>query len=204
MVRVKGRTPLPMQSTNFQCGLTVWFTGLSGAGKSTLSQAIAALLRTRHFKVAILDVDELRRTLCADLGFSRQDREENVFRIASVAEQLTREQTIALVAVIAPYRSVRAEVRRRIGSYFEVFVDAPLSVCMQRDPKGLYVQAQRGEIPCFTGISDPYESPVNPEIVCHTDAESIDESSAKVLAAILDWQRALNASRHHDGAGSGS
>ncbi len=188
MVKVKGGHPLLVPLGKCHLGLTVWFTGLSGSGKSTLSRAVADLLRMREFKVRILDADELRRTLCAELGFTKEDRDENVLRIGNAAQDLTNQGTIALVAVIAPYRDVRTEVRRRIGSYMEVFVDAPLQICMQRDPKGLYMRAQNGEIPRFTGISDPYESPFAPEVVCHTDTESIDESAAKVLVAILRWQ----------------
>jgi adenylylsulfate kinase len=182
----------------------VWFTGLSGSGKSTLSQAVAALLRMRHFHVEILDGDELRHTLCADLGFTRDDREENVLRIGNAAQQLTSQGIIALVAVIAPYRNVRAEVRRRSGAYMEVFVDAPLQVCIERDPKGLYKRAQSGEIPCFTGISDPYDNPSAPELICHTDVESIDESAAKALAAILGRQHNLQTSRQCASTSSGT
>jgi adenylylsulfate kinase len=204
VVKVKGGHPLPLSPTESHRGLTVWFTGLSGAGKSTLSQEVAALLRMLDFHIEILDGDELRRTLCADLGFNREDREKNVLRIGNAAQQLASQGMIVLVAVIAPYRDVRAEIRRKNGSYMEVFVDAPLQVCIERDPKGLYKLAQSGEIPCFTGISDPYERPNAPEVVCHTDVESIDESAAKVLAAILGWQHVLQASRQCAGAGSGT
>jgi adenylylsulfate kinase len=202
MAKMKSGHPLHLHSENAHLGLTVWFTGLSGAGKSTLAQAVSVLLREQEFKVIILDADQMRRTLCADLGFSRPDRDENVLRIGNAALELTNQGVIVLVAVIAPYCDVRAEVRRRIGSYMEIFVDAPLQVCMQRDPKGLYLRAQRGEIPCFTGISDPYEIPGGPEVVCHTDGESIDESSTKVFTAILERQRALRPSSK--GAGPGT
>jgi len=194
---------LQAASSTLHPGLTVWFTGLSGAGKTTISQAVAELLGMRHCKVSVLDGDDLRRTLCAGLGFSREDRDENVLRVCNAAQELTRQGAIVLVAVIAPYRSIRAEVRRRIGAYMEVFVDAPLQVCMQRDPKGLYDRARSGEISCFTGISDPYESPISAEVVCHTDAESIDESAAKVLAAILDRQSASHSANQYVGAGAG-
>ncbi len=182
---MNGGCPSQLPPNKVHPGFTVWFTGLSGSGKSTLAQAVAQMLRDLNFRVEILDGDELRRTFCADLGFTREDREENVLRIGNAAQQQTSLGFIALVAVIAPYREVRAEVRRRLGAYMEIFVDAPLQLSIERDPKGLYKRAQSGEIPCFTGISDPYEIPSAPEVVCHTDAESIDESAAKALAAIL-------------------
>jgi adenylylsulfate kinase len=203
VVKVKGGHPLLAPLGKCHLGLTVWFTGLSGSGKSTLSRAVADLLRMREFKVRVLDADELRRTFCAELGFTKEDRDENVLRIGNAARDLTNQGTIALVAVIAPYRDVRDEVRRRIGFYMEVFVDAPLQVCIERDPKGLYMRAQSGEIPYFTGISAPYERPNAPEVICRTDAESIEESAAKVLATILDRQYGLRSSRQHAGAGPG-
>jgi adenylylsulfate kinase len=179
-------------------GLAVWFTGLSGSGKTTLCRAVAAELHTRGENISILDGDELRRTLTPTLGFTREDREANIHRMASLAEDLIAQQTIALIAAIAPYRSHREAVRRRIPSLIEVYVNAPLAICIQRDPKGLYRRALAGEIPCFTGISDPYEPPLRPDVECSTAVETIPQSAAKVLAAItlhLNQHKALHAAR---------
>ncbi|WP_036531890.1 adenylyl-sulfate kinase [Neosynechococcus sphagnicola] len=164
-----------------QQGVTVWFTGLSGAGKTTISRAVEKELRDRDYKVEILDGDIVRENLTKDLGFSRDDRDENIRRIAFVASLLTRNGVIVLVSAISPYREIREEVRQRIGHFAEVFVNAPLSVCEQRDVKGLYKRARAGEIKNFTGIDDPYEQPQSPEIECRTDLEAIDQSVIKVL-----------------------
>jgi adenylylsulfate kinase len=129
----------------------------------------------------LLDGDEVRRHLSKDLGFSRQDRDENIRRIAFVAELLSRNGVIVLVSAISPYRAAREEARRRIGSFVEVFVNAPLAVCEQRDVKGLYKKARAGEIAGFTGIDDPYEPPLAPEVQCDTDQETEAESVAKVI-----------------------
>lgn len=164
-----------------QRGVTVWFTGLSGAGKTTICNEVERNLRTRGLKVEILDGDIVRENLTKGLGFSKEDRDENVRRIGFVSHLLTRNGAIVLVAAISPYRDIRNEVRGRIGDFVEVFVNAPLPVCEARDVKGLYKKARAGEIKQFTGISDPYELPTNPEIECRTDLESIDDSVAKVL-----------------------
>jgi adenylylsulfate kinase len=163
-------------------GLTIWFTGLSGAGKTTITQHLAAALRQQGLRVECLDGDTLRKTLTADLGFSASDRAENIRRIGNLAQELTNSGAIVLVAVIAPYQHLRAALREQIGAYIEVYVDAPLALCEQRDPKGLYRRARSGEIRQFTGIDDPYEPPIEPEIVCYTDRESIAESVTKTLA----------------------
>jgi adenylylsulfate kinase len=162
-------------------GLAVWFTGLSGAGKTTLCRALAESLRAAGLMVAVLDGDEMRRTLCADLGYSHEDREENIRRIARIAEHIVSSGAVALVATISPYRSMRAEARRRIGSFVEVHVNAPLATCIARDTKGLYRRALACEIDSFTGISDPYEAPLAPEIECNTGEESVEISAAKLL-----------------------
>jgi adenylylsulfate kinase len=166
--------------------LTVWFTGLSGAGKTTLSLLVHTELVMRGIPADYLDADEMRRNLTRDLGFSKEDREENIRRIGYVARLLTKNGIIALVAAISPYRSMREEVRALCGNGFmEVFVDAPLTVCEDRDPKGLYRAARAGGIHHFTGIDDPYEPPLSPDLVCHTYKESPMESREKVVSAIL-------------------
>jgi adenylylsulfate kinase len=162
-------------------GVTVWLTGLSGAGKTTLSQALAKTLKSLGCKVEILDGDTIRQNLSQDLGFSKQDRNENVRRIGFVANLLTRNDIIAIVAAISPYRSARGEVRELIGDFVEIFVNAPIEVCAQRDPRGLYARSRDGMIPNFTGLDDPYEAPLHPEVECRTDLESLQESLDKIL-----------------------
>ena len=164
-----------------QRGLTVWFTGLSSSGKTTLSQAVYERLWARGYKVETLDGDQVRRHLTKDLGFSKQDRDDNIRRIGFVAELLTRNGVIVLVSAISPYHAVRDEVRGRIGNFVEVYVNAPLAICEQRDGKGLYRKARAGELPGFTGIDDPYEPPASPEVECRTDRETPAESVDKIL-----------------------
>jgi adenylylsulfate kinase len=166
-------------------GLTVWLTGLSGAGKTTISEQIATQLIDRGYKVECLDGDLMRQTLTKGLGFSKIDRDENIRRIGFVANLLTRNEVIVLVSVISPYQEIRQEVRTTIGDFMEVYVSASLAVCQQRDVKGHYQKAQAGELKNFTGVADPYEPPLNPEVTCYTDTETISESVDKVLQAIL-------------------
>jgi adenylylsulfate kinase len=165
-------------------GVTVWFTGLSGAGKTTITQAVAAQLTAQGCRIEILDGDIVRENLTKGLGFSKADRDENIRRIGFVSHLLTRNGVIVLVSAISPYRDIRDEVRQKIGSFVEVFVNAPLATCEERDVKGLYKKARSGEIKQFTGISDPYEPPLNPEVECRTDLETREESVDKVLAAL--------------------
>ena len=162
-------------------GITVWLTGLSSAGKTTIGNAVCDRLMQAGRKTELLDGDVFRRQLCKDLGFSRQDRDENIRRIGFVANLLTRNGVIVLVSAISPYRAIRDEQRLRIGDFVEVFVNAPLTVCERRDVKGLYKKARSGQILGFTGIDDPYEPPLHPELECFTDRESIAESASKVL-----------------------
>ncbi|MGD1903517.1 MAG: adenylyl-sulfate kinase [Geitlerinemataceae cyanobacterium] len=169
-----------------QRGVTVWFTGLSGAGKTTISQAVSKRLVDAGCKLEILDGDIVRTNLTKGLGFSKEDRDENVRRIGFVSTLLTRHDAIVLVSAISPYRDIRNEVRERVGNFVEVFVNAPLSVCEDRDVKGLYKKARTGEIPNFTGVSDPYEAPENPEIECRTDLESEEESVEKVISTLKE------------------
>jgi adenylylsulfate kinase len=162
-------------------GVTVWFTGLSGAGKTTITRAVAEELRSQECQLEILDGDVVRENLTKGLGFSKEDRDINIRRIGFVANLLTRNGVIVLVSAISPYRQVREEVRQTIGDFVEVFVNAPLATCEERDVKGLYKRARAGEIKQFTGIDDPYEPPLNPEVECRTDLEELSESIAKVM-----------------------
>ena len=169
-----------------QRGVTIWFTGLSGAGKTTISKQIEAKLREQRYKVEVLDGDIVRTNLTKGLGFSKEDRDENIRRIGFVSHLLTRNGVIVIVSAISPYRAIRDEVRERIGNFVEVHVNAPLEVCEQRDVKGLYQRARAGEIKMFTGIDDPYEPPLNPEVECRTDLEELEESVNKVFQKLSE------------------
>ena len=169
-------------------GLAVWFTGFSGAGKTTLCRALEPALRAMGYSVHVLDGEDIRKHLSRDLGFSKKDRDEHVFRIGCVARSLVREHAIVLVAAISPYRDARSRVRELIGEFLEVHVDAPIETCMQRDPKGLYALALAGRrLAEFTGVSDPYEPPLEPRCLeCRTDHVRLSEESiAKVLGGDL-------------------
>jgi adenylylsulfate kinase len=168
-----------------EAGMTVWFTGLSAAGKTTLASALARKLRKADVSTVVLDADVLRQGFCAGLGFSREDRTENVRRIAELAHRLSQAGAVVLVAAIAPYRDTRAAARARAGNFLEVYVNAPLETCVERDPKGLYARAIAGEIPNFTGVNDPYEEPLSPDIECRTDVESVADCTAVLLAAVM-------------------
>ena len=163
---------------------TIWLTGLSGAGKSTIANLVAARLRSNGTKVEVLDGDALRTTLCKDLGFSRQDRDENIRRIGLLCELLNRHGVIAIVAAISPYRAARDEVRTKVAQFVEVHLTCPLNVLIKRDPKGLYKRALVGEIAHFTGISDPYEAPVAPEVIIDTSQTSPEEATDAILAQL--------------------
>lgn len=168
-----------------QRGCVVWFTGLSGSGKSTVARAVEKHLHDQGRLVYVLDGDNIRHGLCADLGFSAADRTENIRRIGHVAALLADAGAIVLTAFISPFRSDRAQVRSVLGADFlEVFVDAPLAVCEGRDPKGLYQKARAGKIPEFTGISSPYEPPEHPDLRLPTGAQSLAESAAAVQALL--------------------
>lgn len=167
-------------------GFTLWFTGLSGAGKSTISEIVFDRLRKADAKVELLDGDVVRTHLSKGLGFSKEDRDINVRRIGFVAELLTRNGVIAIVAAISPYRAVREEVRASIGAFVEVHVHCPIEVLAERDVKGLYKKALAGEIGSFTGVSDPYEPPVNPEVTIDSSTENVEESVEKVWHKLRD------------------
>ena len=162
-------------------GFTVWFTGLSGAGKSTLAEMLDEELRKRGLKVEMLDGDVVRTNLSKGLGFSKEDRDTNILRIGFVAQLLTRNGVATIVSAISPYREARNKCREMIGDFVEVFVSAPLDVCIDRDVKGLYKQAIAGDLPSFTGVSDPYEPPDNPELVLETDVMSKEECLQLIL-----------------------
>jgi adenylyl-sulfate kinase len=176
------------QAASPQEGCCVWFTGLSGAGKSTIAEIVVADLRERGRRVELLDGDEVREHLSKGLGFSKVDRDTNVLRIGYVASLLARNGVIAVTAAISPYREVRAEVRGWIANFVEVHVATALEDCEARDVKGLYAKARSGEIPEFTGVSDPYEPPDAPEIRIETAGHSPAESAAGVVA----WLAAHN------------
>ncbi|MEB3230612.1 MAG: adenylyl-sulfate kinase [Leptolyngbyaceae bacterium] len=167
-----------------QRGVTVWFTGLSGSGKTTIRIALEEKLRAMGLKVEVLDGDIVRKNLTKGLGFSKEDRDENIRRVGFVSHLLSRNGVIVLVSTISPYRAIRDQLRRRIGDFVEVYANAPLEVCEDRDVKGLYKRARAGEIKNFTGIDDPYEPPIDPEVECRTDQETLEESTAKVLAKL--------------------
>ena len=163
-------------------GFVLWFTGLSGAGKTTIAAAVETVLRGRGLRVERLDGDTVRQKLTKDLGFSKEDRDTNIERVTFVAQLLSRNNVVVLGAFISPYRATRDYVRQETTNFIEVYVDAPLEVCIERDVKGLYLKALAGEIPNFTGVSDPYEAPQHPDIHIHTDLESEVESAGKVVA----------------------
>jgi adenylylsulfate kinase len=164
-----------------QRGFTLWFTGLSGAGKTTVAEIVERELKEKGLKVEVLDGDIVRTNLSKGLGFSREDRNINVLRIGFVANLLTRNGVAVIVSAISPYKEARDQVRRRIVDFVEVFVDAPLEVCAERDVKGLYKKAFAGEIEQFTGVSDPYEPPSAPELHIKTSEEEPHESARRVL-----------------------
>jgi adenylylsulfate kinase len=165
-------------------GFTVWFTGLSGAGKSTLAERLEGVLRERGRKVEILDGDVVRTNLSKGLGFSKEDRDTNILRIGFVAHLLTRNGVGVITAAISPYRDIRDQNRSLIGDFIEVYAKCSIEELTRRDVKGLYEKALRGELQNFTGISDPYEPPLNPEVTVETDRETVDESLAKILACL--------------------
>ena len=163
-------------------GFCLWFTGLSGSGKTTITTLLVKELRRRGSKLEVLDGDIVRENLSKGLGFSKEDRDTNIRRIAFVADLLSRNEVPVITAAISPYRDIRDEARQRMGERFiEVYTQAPLEVCEERDVKGLYAKARAGEIKEFTGISDPYEPPENPEILIETDKQSAEESAQQIL-----------------------
>jgi adenylylsulfate kinase len=170
-------------------GFTLWFTGLSGAGKTTISHLVEEELRARGSRVEVLDGDVVRENLSKGLGFSKEDRDTNIRRIAFVADLLSRNGVPVITAAISPYRELRAEARETMGDRFiEVFVKASVEVCAERDVKGLYEKAFKGEIKEFTGVSDPYEPPLDPELTLDTEHQSPEESARQILSLLEDRQ----------------
>jgi adenylyl-sulfate kinase len=165
-------------------GVILWLTGLSGAGKTTIARGVECKLKERDCLVEVLDGDDVRLYLSQELGFTKEDREINIRRIGYVANLLSRNGIVVIVAAISPYRSIRDEIRIMSENFVEVYVDTPLEVCEARDVKGLYAKARSGQIKNFTGIEDLYEAPINPEIICRTTKESIQECIDKVIAEL--------------------
>jgi len=165
-------------------GFCVWFTGLSGSGKSTTAEVLLVKLTGRGRTVTYLDGDIVRMHLSKGLGFSREDRDTNILRIGFVASEILRHGGAVITAAISPYRSTREEVRKMVGNdrFIEVFMDTPIEVCEQRDVKGMYARARRGEITAFTGIDDPYEPPLTPEIRLETIHASVEENASRIMA----------------------
>lgn len=162
-------------------GFVLWFTGLPGAGKTTLANKISEILKSQGYRVEILDGDEVRKGLSRDLGFSKEDREKHNERVMYVAKLLSRNGIITMVPLISPYREIRERARNEIENFIEIYVRCPLEVLIKRDPKGLYRKALAGEIKNLTGLQDPYEEPLNPEIVIDTDKLDVDQSVNIIL-----------------------
>ncbi|CAN5686328.1 adenylyl-sulfate kinase [soil metagenome] len=175
-----------MKQANRERGAVIWFTGLSGSGKSTIAQLVEEELADAGVPVEVLDGDIVRENLSKGLGFSKEDRDINIRRIAWVAHLLQRNGVFVISAAISPYRAIREEARAMIKDFVEVFADAPIEICEERDVKGLYAKARAGEIKGFTGVDDPYEAPANPEVTCNTDSESVEESAKKVLDKLVE------------------
>jgi adenylyl-sulfate kinase len=187
LLKVSGSNNQGEMRTMANVGFTIWFTGLSGAGKSTLAEIIEQRLKERGHNVEVLDGDEVRTHLSKGLGFSKEDRDTNIKRIAFVSKLLTRNGVATISAAIAPYREAREWARQEIGNFVEVYVKCPLEVCRQRDVKGLYKLVDEGKIKNFTGVDDPYEEPENPEVIVETGKESIEESVQKIFAKLEEF-----------------
>jgi len=165
---------------------TIWFTGLPCSGKSTIANRVAEILRNKGYKVEQLDGDVTRKYLSKGLGFTKEDRDENIRRVGFVAKLLTRNGVFVTAAFVSPYREIRDEIRKEIGNFVEVYVKCPVEVCIERDVKGMYKKALKGEIKNFTGIDDPYEEPLNPEVIVETDKETVEESVGKVMRKLAE------------------
>jgi adenylylsulfate kinase len=175
-----------MKQADRERGAVIWFTGLSGSGKTTVAHIVEEQLLDAGVPVEVLDGDVVRENLSKGLGFSKEDRDTNIRRIAFVAHLLQRNGVFVITAAISPYREIRDEARAMIRDFVEVYCECPLEVCEERDVKGLYAKARAGEIKGFTGIDDPYEPPENAEVVCHTDRQSPEESARLVIGRLVE------------------
>jgi adenylylsulfate kinase len=175
-----------MKQVDRERGCVIWFTGLSGSGKTTIAHMLEDKLAEADIPVELLDGDVVRENLSKGLGFSKEDRDTNIRRIAFVAHLLQRNGVFVITAAISPYRSIREEARMMAKDFVEVYANAPLEVCEERDVKGLYAKARAGEIKGFTGIDDPYEPPSGPEVEVRTDQLSVEESAQKVLDKLIE------------------
>ncbi|MFH1537978.1 MAG: adenylyl-sulfate kinase [bacterium] len=180
-------------------GFTLWFTGLPSSGKTTLSGRISEELRRRNFRVEVMDGDLIRQEIC-NMGFTREDRDQNVKRIGIICRLLSRNDVVAIAAAISPYREARRYVRDKIDDFVEVYVKCPVEVCAERDPKGNYKKAFAGEIKNFTGVDDPYEEPENAEIVVETDRLTVEEAVAAILRRLEELGCVEPAAEQGDGA----
>jgi len=169
-----------------QKGVTLWFTGLPCSGKSAIADIVAEKLKAQGLRAERLDGDIVRQDLTRDLGFSKADRDENIRRVTFVAKLLARNGVAVLVSFISPYREMRDRARQQISSFVEIYVKCPMEVCAKRDVKGMYQKAMRGEIKEFTGVNDPYEEPLRPELILETDKETLDQSVEKAMAKIKE------------------
>lgn len=167
-------------------GFVVWLTGLSGSGKTTIGRSLKAELENLDMSVELLDGDEVRKQLSPDLGFTKNDREMHARRVVYLSKILARNGVVTLVSLIAPYRSFRAYARNEIQDYVEIYVKTPIETCIKRDPKGLYKKALNGEIKDMTGLQDPYEEPINPELVIETERFTVEESARKILVTLKE------------------
>ncbi len=181
-------TPQLRQEKNGHKSFVLWFTGLSGSGKSTLASAVETKLFSLDYQVTVLDGDNIRHGLCSDLGFAEIERNENMRRVAEVSKLFVEAGTIVLAAFVSPYRRDRENVRSRLphGDFYEVYCKCDLSVCEERDPKGLYARARKGEIDNFTGISAPYEDPIKPDMVINTGVLSLEEEVTMIIKQLID------------------
>ncbi len=174
-----------MIKMNEQKGFTAWFTGLPCCGKTTIADKVAEILKQKGYKVERLDGDIIRQDLTNDLGFSKEDRDENIRRVTFVAKLLTRNGVAVLTTFVSPYKEMRNNARKEIGNFVEIYVKCPLELCMKRDVKGMYKKALEGKIKNFTGVDDPYEEPEHPELILYTDKETIDESVQKTINKLI-------------------
>ena len=179
-------------------GFTIWFTGLSGSGKSTLSEVIEQHMKVLGRNVEVLDGDIVRTHLSKGLGFSREDRDTNIKRIGFICGLLTRNGVVCISAAIAPYHEARDWARKEIGNFVEVYVKCPIEVCRQRDVKGLYKLVDEGKIKNFTGVDDPYEEPVHPELIIETDKETVEESVTRIFARLTELGYLESEESHED------